>query len=339
MGVQAEILDVTAMLGKNILARRINQRMFVGSAMMRMNRALLAAAAEYRPELIWFDNCWWSYPWTLYSVRKHARHLVHYTTDDIFVHSHLWLHRRVVHLYDLYLSTNRLNVLDIHERYGIPTMRVGMGYDERLQCRPESVPSGVPASCTIVFVGHWEPHTERYICALKRAGLSVAVWGGNWHRAADSALRVTVELEHELYVPMIAQAEIALCFLSRTNRNESTGRSFEIPAIGTFMLAERTPEHQFLYGDGVGAAFFSGEDELVQKARYYLDHPEERRRIAAVGHARCVSLGLSWQRHLCREWPIVQRLLSGEPLRAKDDRPFWEGFREGSAYQFPAATS
>ncbi|HEY2012274.1 MAG TPA: glycosyltransferase, partial [Bryobacteraceae bacterium] len=183
----------------------------------------------------------------------------------------------------------------------------------------------------VVFVGHWEAHTERYVRALRTAGLDVRVWGHNWRWAADPGLRRVVPLPHAEYVSTIARSGCALCVLSRANRNESTGRSFEIPAIGALMLAERTPEHTYLYGDDEGAILFSNEDELVSKARYYLGRPGERHRIAQTGQFRVNQLGMPWEVHIEREWRIVERILEGEfDVADQDDAPFWPGFRQGS---------
>jgi hypothetical protein len=203
-----------------------------------------------------------------------------------------------------------------------------MGHDpELLRCPPLPRREGTAA----VHIGHWEPHTERGILALRAAGVDVEVRGYNWFKARDRSLRQARFLPHEEYAATIAASRIGLCFLSRWNRNESTGRSFDIPAIGTFMLAERTGEHEFIYGDGVLAALFSTTAELVEKARHYLAHPDEREAVAAAGHARVRETGYSWTDHMRREWPLVERLL-GDPTAAPspaDEAPFWPGFRLG----------
>jgi spore maturation protein CgeB len=121
-------------------------------------------------------------------------------------------------------------------------------------------------------------------------------------------------------MPTLASSKLALCSLSRWNRNESTGRSFEIPAIGTGLLAEYTEEHQYLYGDGVGAALFRDRQELVEKARYYLSHTAERQTLAANGHRRTQELGLSWADHIRREWRIVERWLTTGDANARRGR-------------------
>jgi spore maturation protein CgeB len=336
LGLKVDTLDTTSWAGTGLWMRRFNHRTYFGLYAMAVNAKLRRAAEEHRPDIVWLENSMWVYPWTLRCLRRHAGSLVYYNTDDIFApRSFFWLHRLGMRLHNLYLTTNRMNVLEIRQRYGVRTMRVGMGYESTLHAPPAGVDGRQGSQPSIVFVGHWEPHTEGYIIALQRAGLPVRVRGMLWSKARNPALRSAKPVPHERYVDTIASADIALCFLSRRNRNESTGRSFEIPAIGTFMLAERTAEHEFLYGDGKGAALFSTEEELVAKARYYLDHPKERRAIAAAGHARCLELGLSWADHMRREWPIVERLLNcgSGSFTAEDDRPFWPGFRQGQPFR------
>jgi glycosyltransferase involved in cell wall biosynthesis len=332
LGLEVVSLDTTSWVGNSPrIWRSLTQRLYFSNSVREMNSSLLRTTARTSPQIVLIDKGSWVYPLTLGSLHRKGCLLVHYNTDDIFTpQNHFWLHRLFLKYYDLYLTTNRLNVIEIHQRYGIRTFRAGMGYDQEFHI---PLPTGDLSNLKdqVIFIGHWEPHIERYIVALNDNGIKVKVWGHNWWKARTNALRVVKPLPRAEYVKTIAQAKIALCFLSHWNRNESTGRSFEIPAIGTFMLAERTAEHKFLYGDGVGAALFSSEKELVDKVSYYLAHPEERQTIAAKGRARCQELGLSWADHMQREWPIMERLLIREGTRfhQEEDQPFWSGFRQG----------
>jgi hypothetical protein len=333
-GLRALGLDVTALDTSDWWGRApgllcsLAHRVYCTASVRAMNQSLLRAAAENRPDVLWIDKGFWVYPWTLQAARRHARFLVHHTTDDAFgKREYAWLYRLGVRLYDLHLTSNRFSVTELPDKYGVRVVRAGMGYDRDFHV-PQ--PGVVPHPAKIVFIGHWEAHSEQYVRVLRRAGFQVEVWGHHWRKARHPEFRSVRPLPGDRYLSTIAGAAIALCFLARGNRNESTGRSFEIPAIGSFMLAERTDEHEYLYGDGVGAAFFSNTGELLGKARHYLEHEEERRTIAATGQARCMALGLSWQDHMRREWPIVERMLTaGGGLSAADDEPFWDGFRGG----------
>jgi spore maturation protein CgeB len=93
------------------------------------------------------------------------------------------------------------------------------------------------------------------------------------------------------YVKAIQCSRISLVFFSGLNNDSYTRRVFEIPAVGTFMLCQRTDDMETLFQPGLEAEYFSSSDELVKKARYYLDHEDERARIAAAGAARVREAG------------------------------------------------
>lgn len=305
-------------------------RIFMHPSVYRMNMLLHDFVQKGRYDVVWIEKGQWVYPWVLAHVRSKGSTLVHYNTDDIFGrHEYFWLHRLGIKYYNLCLTTNRYNVCEIKKLYGVKAIRVGMGFDSDFH-RPAN--DNKEKKTDVIFVGAWRPQTEDFIHALCEAGIDVQIWGHNWWKARDPSFRKFIPLPHAEYVNAISQAKIALCFVSHWNRNESTGRSFELPAIGSFMLTEGTAEHEFIYGDGIGAGLFWTKVQLVEKARYFLENPSEREAIAREGFARSLDPGYSWTDHMRREWPIVERMLaqSGSMPVDDDDAPFWPGFRNGS---------
>jgi len=62
-------------------------------------------------------------------------------------------------------------------------------------------------------------------------------------------------------------------------------RSFEIPAIGTCMLAEYTKEHKQIFGeDLVNIVYFREENDLIKKIKWLLENNNERIRLAKSAH-------------------------------------------------------
>jgi len=64
-------------------------------------------------------------------------------------------------------------------------------------------------------------------------------------------------------------------------------RLFEVTGIGSFLLTEYHPNIDQLFKPGVEIETFRDSNELIAKVRYYLDHPNERERIARRGQERC----------------------------------------------------
>ena len=70
------------------------------------------------------------------------------------------------------------------------------------------------------------------------------------------------------------------------NRDTYTRRCFEIPASGTLLLAERTPDLETLFTEGVEAVFFDSEEDLINKVESLLLDPSVIERISQAGLAR-----------------------------------------------------
>ncbi len=74
-------------------------------------------------------------------------------------------------------------------------------------------------------------------------------------------------------------------------------RDFEVPMSGGFYLVESVPELAEFFEIGREIVCYDGPDDLVDKVRYYLAHPEERTAIARAGRARCLR-DHTWQGRL-----------------------------------------
>ena len=73
-----------------------------------------------------------------------------------------------------------------------------------------------------------------------------------------------------------------------------TTRTFEIPACGGFLLAERSEMHNKLFIEDKEAVFFSDKEELVEKVKFYLNNDEKRNLISINGNKRINSSNYSW---------------------------------------------
>lgn len=66
--------------------------------------------------------------------------------------------------------------------------------------------------------------------------------------------------------------------------DEANMRVFEATLSGSMLLTSYSEEVKSLgYKDGVHVAFYRDADEMVKKAKYYLEHEDEREKIAKAG--------------------------------------------------------
>jgi spore maturation protein CgeB len=139
----------------------------------------------------------------------------------------------------------------------------------------------------VIFVGGADRDRLPLAAALIAAGLRFALYGGYWDRYLETREYYRGHADPQTIRKATAAAKIALCLVRRANRDGHVMRSFEIPAIGACMLVEDTAEHREIFGpDGEAVVYFRSIPEMIEKARWLLDRPVERQRLAAAAHAR-----------------------------------------------------
>mgnify|MGYP003962357199 CR=1 FL=1 len=235
--------------------------------------------------LLWRD--------TIEKLKRTGALLVHYTSEFFGFRSYLYRHfLKSIALYHVHVITNELIIPKLRENGAKKVVLTEFGYDPVYQC-PDQGSQGVEKDyrSDAVFIGHWEPTTQRNIEGLINAKVDVSVWGSHWRWRAlkMKGNHMIRPIEREDYPKMIASSKIGLGFLSKWNKNQSAGRIFEIPALGSFLLAERTQQNTSYFKEGVEADFFSSREELIEKAKYYLEHDDQRSAIAQAGHKRCMA--------------------------------------------------
>lgn len=281
------------------LVRSIAWRLYAGPMVSKINRALWREART--PEgidLIWIDKGVWIYPETLQHLKEATgARALHYTPDSQFVIQRSRHFMASIHLYDVFVTTKEWEV-DLYKQAGAKRVILTyQGYDSRFYPRTVSDQERAQYDSDVCFIGHRQPHYAQRLKALSTIGIKLRIWGDAWPAYANSHPwakgLVSPGLWGESYPVALACAKIGLGLLGKHIPETSTTRTFEIPAMGTFLLAERTELHQQLFEEGKEAEFFSSDDEMIDKVKFYLAHDEARRRIAAAGRARCERSGYS----------------------------------------------
>lgn len=152
----------------------------------------------------------------------------------------------------------------------------------------------------VTFVG--QPHGDRRqtVAMLKDAGLPVECWGFGWPSGplghpemvdAFASSRINLNLSNSSEVPGLkARMRRLLHFHPPPPRPpQIKGRNFEVPGCGGFLLTERVPHLGRYFEFDREVAVFDTADDLVDKVRHWLEHDEERQRVAEAGYRRVMS--------------------------------------------------
>jgi spore maturation protein CgeB len=288
------------------LLRRLERRFLRVVRHPSLDREILDGLRSSQPDILWLDKIDCLRPETLEEARRlqPGIRIVGFSLDDMMnPDNKIRFFVEALPCYDIYFTTKSFGVPEL-EAFGCPRVEfVDNSFDPNTH-RPVELSAeereryGGPVG----FIGTYEEERAHSIAALGRAGITVKVWGNGWkERASGMNPNVMIagpSMGGETYAKIINSFDINLAYLRKCNRDLQTTRSVEIPACGKFMLAERSEEHLALFEEGVEAEFFADDQELLTKTRYYLDHPEEREKIAAAGRQRCIESGHSNQERL-----------------------------------------
>jgi spore maturation protein CgeB len=227
---------------------------------------------------------------------RSAAKLVHYTPDAQLIDNRSRHFDDCIPLYDILVTTKPFEISLYQSAGAREVMFLLQGYDNRFAPIVPTADIQTELGSEVCFIGHFQRH---YACRLRTASRAVGrlrIWGPGWVRYARfhpwARPHVVADgIWGGRYPLALACSKIALGLLSKRIPETTTTRTFEIPAMGIFMLAERTDDHSALFREGVEAEFFSGDDELHEKISFYLRNDKARDKIAAAGQKRCVQSG------------------------------------------------
>ncbi len=261
------------------------------------NEKIQKLVEQNQYDIVWIDKGQTIFPYTLLYIKKVAPKtiIVSYSPDNMALrHNQTQQYLKCLPLYD-YIVTNKSYIIEGLKELGARrVLFVNNSYEESFHYPRELSAQDIQElGGEVGFVGAWEQERCESICYLADHGIKVRVFGvGKWANYKEYSPNLLIEdrlLKGENYCKSLQAFKISLCFLRKMNYDQQTTRSVEIPACGGFMLAERTTEHLVMFEDGKEACFFSSNAELLDKCRYYLEHEEERRKIAGHGRNACVN--------------------------------------------------
>jgi len=264
---------------------------------LQINKKLVQEARSFKPEIVFIVKGEMITPHALLQLKTLGARIANFYPDNPFA---LWNGNSTPHvlhalpLFDCFLSwSERLTpaLLASGARHSCP---FPFAYDSGL-FNPSltfSAAELAPYASDVCFVGTWEPKREELLEQAIRQlpQYSFAIWGNHWDKQTRSALVRSRLRGPAIYGSTLVKAykgaSIILNFLRDQNADAHNMRSFEAPALHTFLLTERSSwSAQGLFVEGVSSACFSGPQELCAKIDYYLRNPDKRDSISQHAHA------------------------------------------------------
>lgn len=233
---------------------------------------------------------------------KSRARLVMYTTDNPFnlTACREFVRQSVPH-WDIIATPRRATMGQLREHGARHVIYLPFGYDPNLHF-PESPRNEAEAyrfRSDVAFLGGCDNDRVPFLNPLAEAeDLNVAFYGGYYRQTAALKRRNKGFAYGRDYRLALCGTSVALCLVRRANADGHVMRTFEVPACGAFLLAERTEEHEDLFEENREAVFFSGPDEMIDKIRFFVRSQDLRNRIAAAGHKRIVDGGNTYRDRL-----------------------------------------
>lgn len=327
LGFKVYPVDVQSLWASNsMILRQIQQRTSFGATINKINEEIIKIIRAQKIDVLWCDKQEFIKAKVLQECKQLGILSVHYTPDPYFTLS--WKQTRLskesMPHYDV-LLTSKTYELDQYKKMNPRSFYIPLGFSESAHrpCIPKEEKIRSKYSCDVSFIGGWEPRREEYLNAVSKVSHNLKIWGYAWDHLQDGklTLRRYVRLKRlagkekflikknlnlcsliqggEIYGDEYAQAiscsKISIGFLRKVCPDQHTTRTFEIPACGSMLLADRTMEHQEFFKEGIEADYFSSKEELVEKVRFYLKNERLRQSLAEAGYHKCLTAGYSYK--------------------------------------------
>jgi len=247
----------------------------------RAYKALIEIARCYHPDIIMIMAMGHMDADTVASMRQAAPDAIFVGRDvDWFVESdHVRI--SIAKKMDIVVASNAGDYLKAYKDLGVPRCAfIPCPCDPDIQ-HPYDVPEEL--TCDIIFTGKAD-HSQnefdplRYRLLEKLAARPNARLYGCFGRPNIEGLDV---------FRAISGAKIALSINAVNNiRMYHSDRLVNNLACGTFTLAKRVPDTDLLFREGVHVKYFDENEEFFELADWYLEHDDEREKIARAGMDR-----------------------------------------------------
>lgn len=138
----------------------------------------------------------------------------------------------------------------------------------------------------VSFVGSAYGNRRRWIEQLAKRGIHVECFGHGWGHGPVPGEKVARIIRESVISLNFADSGLMFRGLIPYRSRQIKARTFEVPGAGGFLVTEAAEGIERYYAPGEEIIVFEGVENLAERIRHFLKHPEERDRIAWAGHHR-----------------------------------------------------
>ena len=247
-----------------------------------LNKALLESVESFRPDVvfcvlmgyeIWLE--------TLGLIRATGAYLINWGTDDSWKYDQF--SRFVAPAFDLWETTSsaasRASQRDGHGNFVLTQWAASAS---RLA---EPLPA-CDCRFLVSFIGSAYGNRPRWVAELKQRGIEVACFGHGWPSGPVAAEDIPRIVRESVVSLNFGDSGLQFRGFRHYRSRQIKARVFEVPGAGGCLLTEAAEHLEDYFKLGNEIEVFSGIDELAEKLRFLLAHPEHRDAMAWAGYRR-----------------------------------------------------
>lgn len=291
LGIEAHVIERGAAYKGSRIVRKLFWHLMDRQPplLQRYNAELIDLVKTLRPDVLIATGLVPVLGRTLSELHATGVRTMNFSTDDPFnptLRSSWFLES--LPLYDAVFTPRHANEDDLRQLGCRNVFYLPFGYDPALWRGTAQARQVVP-SADVVFVGGADKDRVEFFLQFQGEGINPVLYGAYWEKYWRLNRFSRGIVAPASICEITSRAAVNICLVRRANRDSHVMRTFEIPAIGGFMIAEDTSDHRRILGpEGDCVFYFRSPIEAAQKTKWALDHPEETQRMAQRGHDRIV---------------------------------------------------
>jgi len=167
---------------------------------------------------------------------------------------------------------------------------LAFAYDESTHQRVNILPSDYDKySHDVVFVGTWDKEREKLLSQL--TDYDLGIWGSGWNKVGGKSkikdnIIGTDNIDACEMSKIYQTSKICLNIMRPQNSGSHNMKTFEIPALGGFMLTNRSADHLRFFSESDDIACFESARELKEMIEKYIIEEKLRNRMSQNAHKK-----------------------------------------------------